>query len=113
MAVNAYVIFVGFQAVLNHANVDINFGPLRHVFVTPHFHHWHHASDEEAIDMNYAAHIPVLDRIFGTYLDNKGRWPAEYGIVGKTLPKGILRQHLYPFQKDKTPNDSGDSEKAS
>jgi len=99
--INAYVVFVGIQAVLNHSNVDLAFGWLRHIFVTPHFHHWHHSADAEAIDMNYAAHIPVLDRMFGTYLDNYGRWPKEYGVVGKTLPKGILRQHLYPFRSDK------------
>ena len=99
-AINAYVVFVGFQAVLNHANVELSFGPLRHVLVTPHFHHWHHASDEKAIDMNYAAHTPVLDRVFGTHLDvSPEEWPKSYGVVGKALPLGILRQHLYPFRK--------------
>lgn len=100
-AINAYVVFVGFQAVLNHANVNVTLGPLRHIFVTPHFHHWHHASDSEAIDKNYAAHIPVLDRMFGTYFNADGRWPKSYGVVGKELPKGIVRQHLYPFRRSK------------
>lgn len=96
-AVNAYVIWVGVQSLLIHANTRIPFGPLRYLFTTPHFHHWHHSADAEAIDRNYAAHLPVLDMLFGSYLDNGGRWPATYGVVGKPLPHGFLAQHLYPF----------------
>ncbi len=96
-AINAYVVWVGIQGVLIHANTSINFGWLRYLFVTPHFHHWHHAADAEAIDKNYAANLPVLDMLFGTYIDNAGRWPESYGVVGKKLPSGFLAQHLYPF----------------
>ncbi len=96
-AVNFYVIWVGIQGVLIHSNVDLPFGPLRYVFTTPHHHHWHHAADAEAIDKNYAANLPVLDMIFGTWVDNAGRWPRHYGVVGKPLPHGFVAQHLYPF----------------
>lgn len=96
-AINAYVVWVGVQSLLIHANTAITFGPLRYLFSTPHFHHWHHSADAEAIDKNYAAHLPVLDMLFGTYLDNGDRWPSTYGVVGKPLPKGFLAQHLYPF----------------
>ena len=96
-AVNAYVIWVGIQSLLIHANTGIRFGPLRYLFTTPHFHHWHHSADAEAIDKNYAAHLPVLDMLFGTYIDNAERWPQRYGVVGKPLPRGFLAQHLYPF----------------
>jgi sterol desaturase/sphingolipid hydroxylase (fatty acid hydroxylase superfamily) len=96
-AVNAYVIWVGVQSLLIHSNAELTFGPLRYVFVTPHFHHWHHAADAEAIDKNYAAHLPILDLAFGTHIDNAGRWPASYGVVGKPLPHGFISQHLYPF----------------
>jgi sterol desaturase/sphingolipid hydroxylase (fatty acid hydroxylase superfamily) len=37
-----YTIFLGFQGFLNHSNVNVKFGFLRWVFVTPEFHHWHH-----------------------------------------------------------------------
>jgi sterol desaturase/sphingolipid hydroxylase (fatty acid hydroxylase superfamily) len=96
-AVNAYVIWVGVQSMLIHSNVGLMFGPLRYLLVTPHFHHWHHSADAEAIDKNYAAHLPVLDMLFGSYIDNAGRWPESYGVVGKPLPHGFLAQHLYPF----------------
>ncbi|MBY0401980.1 sterol desaturase family protein [Myxococcota bacterium] len=96
-AVNAYVIWVGIQGVLIHSNTRIPFGWLDQLVVTPHFHHWHHAADAEAIDRNYAANLPVLDRLFGTYVGNRGRWPERYGVVGKPLPDGFFGQMLYPF----------------
>jgi len=96
-AVNAYVVWVGIQGVLIHSNTRIPFGWLDHVFVTPHFHHWHHAADAEAIDRNYAANLPVLDMLFGTWVGNRGRWPERYGVVGKPLPRSFFGQLLYPF----------------
>lgn len=98
-AVNLYVVWVGIQGLLIHSNVGLSFGPLRYLFTTPHFHHWHHSADAEAIDRNYAANLPVLDMLFGTWIDNKGRWPQSYGVVGKPLPHGFVAQHLYPFIK--------------
>ncbi|HEY4250084.1 MAG TPA: sterol desaturase family protein [Roseomonas sp.] len=95
----AYVIFAGFQAGLIHANVGVNFGPLEHLFATPRYHHWHHSSDREAIDVNYAAHLPIIDRIFRTHHLPAGRWPERYGVVGDPLPKGMLRQFAYPFRR--------------
>ena len=96
-SVNVYLVWVGIQGVLIHTNTDLPFGPLRHVIATPHFHHWHHAADAEAIDKNYAAHLPVIDMVFGTWIDKGGRWPKQYGVVGKPLPEGFIAQHLYPF----------------
>ena len=80
-----------------HSNTRIEGGLLATVFATPHFHHWHHSADAEAIDHNYASALPVLDMIFGTYMGNPGRWPERYGVVGKPLPKSFVAQHLYPF----------------
>lgn len=96
-AVNAYVVWVGIQGVLIHSNTRIPFGWLDFLIVTPHFHHWHHAADAEAIDRNYAANLPVLDMLFGTWVGNRGRWPERYGVVGKPLPQGFFGQFLYPF----------------
>nr|WP_281417323.1 sterol desaturase family protein [Plastoroseomonas hellenica] len=95
----AYVVFAGFQAGLIHANVGVNFGPLEHLFATPRYHHWHHSSDREAIDVNYAAHLPFIDRLFGTHHLPAERWPERYGVVGDPLPKGMLRQFAYPFRR--------------
>ena len=96
--IDAYIIIVGFQAVFNHANVHLPWGPLRYLVVTPDFHHWHHASDEEAIDKNYSAHYAFLDYLFGTAVKSGKRFPEKYGVVGDYMPDGFVRQQLFPFR---------------
>jgi sterol desaturase/sphingolipid hydroxylase (fatty acid hydroxylase superfamily) len=100
---NAYIIVVGFQAVFNHANVHLSWGPLKYLLVTPDFHHWHHASDEEAIDRNYAAHYAFLDYLFGTAVTSKNKFPEKYGVVGDYMPDGFVRQQLFPFRGNTKP----------
>jgi len=95
--IDAYIVIVGFQAVFNHANVSVRLGPLRYVIVTPNFHHWHHAQDDEAIDKNYAAHFAFLDHLFGTAVQSDRAWPERYGVVGDYVPDGFLKQTAFPF----------------
>ena len=94
---NIYVIIVGFQGVFNHANVQVNFGFLKHIIVTPQFHHWHHSSDKEGLDRNYSLHFSFIDRMFGTAVTSESEWPEEYGVVGDYVPDGLIRQQLFPF----------------
>jgi sterol desaturase/sphingolipid hydroxylase (fatty acid hydroxylase superfamily) len=98
--VNAYIIVVGFQAVFNHSNVHLPWGPLRYIFVTPDFHHWHHSSENEAIDKNYAAHFSFIDYFLGTAVKVKRAFPEQYGVVGDYMPPGFLRQQAFPFRKN-------------
>jgi lathosterol oxidase len=95
----AYVAFVSVQATFIHANVRFTFGPLRFLLATPQFHHWHHAAEPEAVDKNFAVHLPVLDRLFGTYHLPADRWPAAYGLAGgPPIPDGYWRQLLHPWR---------------
>lgn len=96
---DAYIIVVGFHAVLNHSNLRLPWGPLRWVIVTPEFHHWHHASDRQALDRNYAAHFAFLDHLFGTAVPRPQGLPERYGVVGGGVPQGLMRQFLYPFSR--------------
>jgi sterol desaturase/sphingolipid hydroxylase (fatty acid hydroxylase superfamily) len=96
-AMDVYIIVVGFQAVFIHSNVSLPWGPLKHIIVTPDFHHWHHSSDREALDRNYAAHFSFLDRIFGTVAKADRRFPEKYGVLGDYMPKGFVKQQLFPF----------------
>ncbi len=96
--IDAYIVIVGFQAVFNHANVSVRLGPLRYVIVTPNFHHWHHAQDDEAIDKNYAAHFAFLDHLFGTAVQSDRVWPNQYGVVGDYVPNGFWKQLMFPFR---------------
>ena len=96
-----YIIIVGFQAVFNHSNVRLPsaFGraPLKYLVVTPDFHHWHHSSDKEALDRNYAAHFAFIDYLFGTAVKSERRFPEKYGVLGDYMPQGFLRQQMFPF----------------
>lgn len=98
-AVNAYVILVGLQAVLAHANLGIRFGWLEYVIVLPRYHHWHHAQEKAYMDVNYAIHLPLIDMLMGTFkLPPEQAWPDAYGVMKpETVPEGIVRQHLAPF----------------
>lgn len=95
-ALNIYVTFAALQAILIHCNLKFSFGPLKHIFVTPQFHHWHHSSEGPAIDTNYSAHTVLFDRLFGTYHMPGDHWPAEYGTT-KRLPRTVIGQILYPL----------------
>jgi len=104
-ALYAYIIFVYFLSAWVHSNLRLNFRFLGRVLVTPRYHHWHHGIEREAIDVNFAVHFPVLDRIFGTYyLPSDGRWPGGYGIANQPMPKGFFRQFLYPLVRSRTAN---------
>jgi len=96
--IDLYVIIVGLQAVFNHANVQLKFGWLKYIIVTPQFHHWHHSSDDAAIDRNYAAHFAFLDYLLGTAVKSQPQWPDEYGVVGDYVPNGMYKQQLFPFK---------------
>lgn len=97
-ALDAYVVFAALLAVLIHSNVAIPFGPLKYLVATPQYHHWHHSSDRPALDTNYAAHVPLYDKLFGTFHMPDEHWPAEYGTT-KRLPRTLVAQALYPFRR--------------
>ncbi len=95
----AYVVFVSIQATFIHANLRFELRALRGLLATPQFHHWHHTADADAVDKNFAVHLQVLDRIFGTFHLPKGRWPRSYGLAGgERVPSGYLPQLVEPFR---------------
>lgn len=106
-AINGYVILVGVQAVLAHANLRINFGWLEYVLVTPRYHHWHHARHADYMDVNYAIHLPLVDMLMGSFKRPPANtWPDEYGVMKlETVPTGIVAQTLMPLGGKKTFDD--------
>ncbi|MFK8028097.1 MAG: sterol desaturase family protein [Gammaproteobacteria bacterium] len=96
IALNTYVAFAALQAILIHCNLSFSFGPLKYIFVTPQFHHWHHSSEKPAIDTNYSAHTVLFDRLFNTHHMPSHAWPADYGTTVK-LPTNYIGQTLYPL----------------
>jgi len=61
-----------------HGNLNWRLGPLEWLVASPAFHHWHHTNDEHR-DHNYAALLPVVDRLFGTH-HLPDHWPPVYGV---------------------------------
>jgi sterol desaturase/sphingolipid hydroxylase (fatty acid hydroxylase superfamily) len=97
-ALYAYLAFVSFHAVFIHANVRWRFPYLRWLIATPEYHHWHHTSDEEGLDKNFAQALPLWDTVFGT-AHQPAYWPLKYGTVKFQPPETYLGQLFYPFRR--------------
>ena len=97
-ALVTYVAFVSVHAVYIHSNTRWRFPVLRWLIATPEFHHWHHTSDEEGLDKNFAVFMPVWDKLFGT-AHMPAHWPKKYGTVKFQPPESYLGQLAYPFTR--------------
>src|SRR5207244_2481492 len=93
--VYAYLVFVSFHAIFVHANVRFRFGALERLVGTPKFHHWHHAT--APVDKNFAIHLPVIDRMLGTYYLPE-HFPPAYGIEPNPVPRRYAAQLVWPFR---------------
>ncbi|HEY4939872.1 MAG TPA: sterol desaturase family protein [Rhizomicrobium sp.] len=91
-----YAPFVTFYAIMVHANVSWDLGPLRTVFVSPAFHRWHHTKAEEGQDKNFAGGLPLWDILFGTFY-MPHRQPEVFGI-DDPMPDGFIGQMIQPFR---------------
>ena len=60
----AYLFFVTIHATWTHCNFGPTIKWLEPFLILPRYHHWHHTSQKEAIDKNFAIHFPWIDRIF-------------------------------------------------
>ncbi|KQZ44268.1 sterol desaturase family protein [Duganella sp. Root1480D1] len=77
-----------------HSNLRLRLGPLEWLLSTPAFHHWHHTRHDH-VDRNFAAMLPMLDRVFGTHYLPRA-WPAEYGS-DTVVPSELAGQLAAPF----------------
>jgi len=98
LVMQAYIGFVYIYSSLLHANLKGDFNRVGQVIATPRFHHWHHGIEAIAADKNFAIHLPLLDRLFGTYHLPDGEWPNGYGVP-ENVPQGYRAQFLYPFRR--------------
>jgi sterol desaturase/sphingolipid hydroxylase (fatty acid hydroxylase superfamily) len=98
----AYLFFVNLHATWTHCNFGPTIKWLEPFLIQPRYHHWHHTSQSEAIDKNFAIHFPWIDRIFGTYyLPEDNSWPQTYGLHDEKIPAGFWGQLFYPFTRKK------------
>ena len=113
--VDTLMLFVGFSpesisvmgtfnliySAMVHANLNWTFGPFKYLFASPVFHRWHHTSQEEGMNKNFAPTFPLLDIIFGTFYMPEGRLPESYGIPGSDIPNSFWGQITWPFKQGK------------
>jgi sterol desaturase/sphingolipid hydroxylase (fatty acid hydroxylase superfamily) len=98
----AYLFFVNLHATWTHCNFGPTIKWLEPFLIQPRYHHWHHTSQSEAIDKNFAIHFPWIDRIFGTYyLPEGNKWPDTYGLHNEKIPASFWGQLCYPFTRRK------------
>ena len=103
-AVIALMPFNTFFGFLVHANLNWTFGPFRYVIASPVFHRWHHTTEAEGLDKNFAGMFPCIDLIFGTFYMPAGREPLQFGILRDDVPDGLLAQLAYPFRRRQRPD---------
>jgi sterol desaturase/sphingolipid hydroxylase (fatty acid hydroxylase superfamily) len=98
MAVGYVAPVIGVFGLLLHANLDWDWGPLRTVIASPRFHRWHHTSEADALDKNFAGLFPVWDILFGTYFMPRDRVPERFG-TDTPVPDGLYAQMMFPFRR--------------
>ena len=91
--------FFAIYAILLHANVDWDFGPLRRVIASPVFHRWHHTGEDEGRDKNFAGLLPIWDILFGTF-HMPGRPPERFGVADR-VPSTLWGQLAWPFRRQR------------
>jgi len=90
---------IAFYAIFLHANLRWDFGPLRYVIASPSFHRWHHTSQEEGLERNFAGLFPWIDLLFGTFHMPRGVQPQKFGVVNERVPTTLIAQLAYPFRR--------------
>jgi sterol desaturase/sphingolipid hydroxylase (fatty acid hydroxylase superfamily) len=97
----AAVPLLTFYAIFLHANLRWDFGPLRCAIASPRFHRWHHTSESEGLDRNFAGLFPWIDVLFGTFYMPAEREPQVFGLTGQQIPTNFVAQLAWPFRKAK------------
>jgi sterol desaturase/sphingolipid hydroxylase (fatty acid hydroxylase superfamily) len=99
-AIMGLSVFTLWYTRLYHANIRSNFGPLKHVLVTPQSHRIHHSIEPRHQDRNFSVILTVWDRLFGTLYPSYDEYPqtgvadVEFG----TGLRGLLAEFAYPFR---------------
>jgi len=94
----AYQVARGTYGQIQHANVDIDSGPLNAVLSTPERHRWHHSTEPSEGNTNYGAVVAVWDHAFGSAQVPDRQFDAELGNGDPDYPTGWAAQLAAPFR---------------
>ncbi|MET1076870.1 MAG: sterol desaturase family protein [Pseudomonas sp.] len=92
---------IAVQLLLQHSNVDMRIGALRHLFAWAPVHRFHHLKYGQVGDVNFALFFSVWDRLLGTHFRHPGYRlaPDDLGIGSQpNYPDAYLAQLLEPFR---------------
>jgi sterol desaturase/sphingolipid hydroxylase (fatty acid hydroxylase superfamily) len=85
---------------LNHANLNLSWGPLRYLLNSPRMHIWHHEySDDPKATRNFGIIFSCWDWLFGTaYMPDQS--PKRLGFPGvQRFPKGFFAATAWPLTR--------------
>jgi sterol desaturase/sphingolipid hydroxylase (fatty acid hydroxylase superfamily) len=88
---------------LNHANLNLDYGPFKYVLNNPKMHIWHHAKEvpvNHKQGVNFGISLSLWDYIFKTaHVPTSGR-DIELGFQeDEKYPKNFIEQITYPLSK--------------
>ncbi|WP_085693933.1 MULTISPECIES: sterol desaturase family protein [unclassified Pseudomonas] len=93
---------IAIQLLLQHSNVDMRLGPLRHVFAWAPLHRFHHMKYGRAGDVNFGLFFTVWDRLLGTAFHTQDYriGAGDLGIGSRPdFPRDYVAQLLDPFAR--------------
>ncbi|CAN5300156.1 sterol desaturase family protein [soil metagenome] len=102
-----FILLQKYYLMFLHANIDISYGPLDRIFVSPRVHRLHHAIDPELHDRNYGVYLTIWDTMFGSF-HNTGSQAIQTGVAGfpderdvawYQTPLIFLRQIVLPLSQ--------------
>jgi sterol desaturase/sphingolipid hydroxylase (fatty acid hydroxylase superfamily) len=76
---------------LTHADLDLSFGWIGRLFVSPRFHSLHHSTAPEHRDRNFGSVLSVWDFAFGTAVA-ASRKATSYGVDGAPIRESFVAQ---------------------
>ncbi|MGR9106883.1 MAG: sterol desaturase family protein [Gammaproteobacteria bacterium] len=92
-----------------HANVQIDFGIIGYVLVSPQYHRVHHSKEARHCDKNFGGLFSIWDYIFGTAYNGQVaaldtgianlEFPDEGRVKKLYLVLNLFRQITYPFEQ--------------
>lgn len=84
---------------LNHANINLDYGPLRYILNNPRMHIWHHVKalpEGRPNGINFGITLSLWDYIFGTALIPSDGRDIELGFDGdEQFPQDFVGQELH------------------
>ncbi len=97
----AVAVFATAWGHFNHANVNVDIGPLARIFNSPRMHLWHHdASTEGGPAKNFGIVFSAWDWIFRTAYWPRERPPERIGYAGDAeMPRDVVRQVVFPLAR--------------